>query len=160
MTTRNFSNFTQFYTSNSANLLLIPLAEDQLQQVNDLMTQYSQAITKLKNLKANFGMKSRVTNELQCQRKDIESELEDVRHSRFVWKNNSVSEFKYLNIGQFDTHFHFRIGNNDDLMKIHNEIFEQKSKVERAGRELKCARKSMVQKIGDRGYVRTFEVNV
>lgn len=56
-------------------------------------------------------------------------------------------------------HFHFRIGNNDDLMKIHNEIFEQKSKVERAGRELKGARKSMVQKIGDRGYVRTFEVN-
>lgn len=67
--------------------MLIPLVEDQLQQVNDLMTHYSQAMTKLKNLKANFGMKSRVTNELQCQRKDVESELEDIRHSRFVSRN-------------------------------------------------------------------------
>lgn len=54
-----------------------------MQQVNDLMSQYSQAITKLKNLKANFGLKSRVTNELKCQRKEVESDLEDIRHSRF-----------------------------------------------------------------------------
>lgn len=44
-------------------------------------------------------------------------------------------------------------------MKIHNEIFEQKSKRQRAEREMKNARKAMVEKIGDRNYISCFEVS-
>lgn len=43
-------------------------------------------------------------------------------------------------------------------MKIHNEIYEQKSKRERAERELKTVRKTTAQKIGDRSYMTCFEV--
>lgn len=44
-------------------------------------------------------------------------------------------------------------------MKIHNEIYEQKSKRERAERELKTVRKTVTQKIGDRTYLTNFEAS-
>lgn len=59
---------------------------------------------------------------------------------------------------ELDDIIRVRLESNDSLMKVHKEIFEQKSKLERAERELKIARKAMVQKIGDRDYIRIFEV--
>lgn len=55
--------------------------------------------------------------------------------------------------------YNFRMENNDTLMKIHKEILEQKSKMERAQRELKLGRKSAKQKVLDREYFIAFEVN-
>lgn len=51
-----------------------------------------------------------------------------------------------------------RFENNDVLIKVHKEILEQNSKVERAKREAKLAKKAMTRGIGDRDYVRLLEV--
>lgn len=53
-----------------------------------------------------------------------------------------------------------RLENNDVLIKVHKEIMEQNSKVERARRELKIAKKAMLKKVGDREYVRLLEVRL
>lgn len=45
------------------------------------------------------------------------------------------------------------------MIKIHKEILEQQSKLERAQRELKLARKAAKQKIADKEYFHAFEVN-
>lgn len=51
-----------------------------------------------------------------------------------------------------------RMENNDVLIKIHKEIMEQNSKVERARREMKISKKAMMKKVGNREYVRLLEV--
>lgn len=47
--------------------------------------------------------------------------------------------------------------NNDNLMKVHKEIIEQKSKMERAQRELMCAKRAVKQIMNDRNYLKNFE---
>lgn len=51
-----------------------------------------------------------------------------------------------------------RLENNDKLMKLHNEIQEQKSKKERAQRELKIARQAAKNKLDNRDFFIGFEV--
>lgn len=51
-----------------------------------------------------------------------------------------------------------RLENNDALIKLHKEIMDQNSKVERAKRELKMSKKAMMKKVGDREYVSLLEV--
>lgn len=48
--------------------------------------------------------------------------------------------------------------NNDLLMKVHKEILDQKSKKERAQRELKLARRMAKQNITDKEFFTNFEV--
>lgn len=47
---------------------------------------------------------------------------------------------------------------NHTLMQCHKHILEQKTKLKRAEHETKTARKLMMQTIGDREYIRIFEV--
>lgn len=51
-----------------------------------------------------------------------------------------------------------RLDGNEALMKVHKQIFDQKTKLERAEREMRIARKSMFLRIVDREYIKLFEV--
>lgn len=73
---------------------------------------------------------------------------------------NEINEKIEIYQQQLDQLARNRLENNDRLMKIHKDILDQKSKIERAERELKTARKLMIQKIGDREYIRIFEVKI
>lgn len=77
-------------------------------------------------------MKTKLLNELRTQLKQSENELREIIDARFE--------------------------RNDALMKIHKFILEQKTKIERAERELRAARKAMIQKINNRDFVSIFEV--
>lgn len=50
--------------------------------------------------------------------------------------------------------------NNDHLMKIHKEILDQKSKMERAEREMKSSRKDATQNINDQEFLTNFDVGI
>lgn len=49
---------------------------------------------------------------------------------------------------------------NHALMQCHKHILEQKTKLKRAEHESKVSRKQMMQAIGDREYIRIFEVKL
>lgn len=104
-----------------------------IERLKQLETEYGKAIVRLKNAKANFEIQSRKCLELQQQREDVERELEDIVRNRFE--------------------------NNDVLIKVHKEIMEQNSKVERAKRESRMAKKTMIKQIDDRDFVRILEVS-
>lgn len=52
-----------------------------------------------------------------------------------------------------------RLESNDTLIKVHKEIMEQNSKIDRAKRELRMAKKAMIKKVDDREFVRVFEAS-
>lgn len=101
-------------------------------ELNDLNNRYAQSLSKLKECKSHIVHKSKAVNDLKEKRDELEKDLEDISR--------------------------FRLENNDTLMKIHKEILEQKSKKDRAQRELKMARKMAKQKISDVEFFASFEV--
>lgn len=113
---------------------LIPrlFSEEISAMIESLRSDLSEKLNKLKNLKANLAMKTRMVADL---------------HSKFSECERDLSE-------AIDT----RLNRNDALMKVHKQILEQKTKLERAEREKRAARKSVFQKIVDRDYIRLFEV--
>lgn len=54
--------------------------------------------------------------------------------------------------------FNCRMENNDNLMKIHKEILDQKSKMERAEREMKSSRKDVIHNLNDQEFLTNFDV--
>lgn len=97
-----------------------------------LSNDYASALNRLKGAKNNFAIETKKHDELQQQFEHFEAELDEITRSR--------------------------LENNDALIKIHKEIMEQNSKVERAKRELKTVKKAMMKKVGDRDYVSLLEV--
>lgn len=102
--------------------------------LQNLNMELSKTFNKLKNSKANLAMKIDLLQKLQEQFTESEKELSD-----------------RINI---------RLDRNDALMKVHKQILEQKTKLERAEREMKTARKSVFQKVNDREFIRLFEVTL
>lgn len=98
-----------------------------------LSNEYASALNKLKAVKNDFDNETVKLDELQRQYEQFEIELDEIIRNR--------------------------LENNDVLIKLHKEIMDQNSKVERAKRELKIAKKAMTKKIDDREYVRLLEVN-
>lgn len=102
------------------------------EKMKKLCVEYATALNRLKTAKNDFENETKKLNELQRQYEHFETELDEISHNR--------------------------LENNDALIKIHKEIMEQNSKVERAKRELKIAKKAMLKKVGDKEYVRLLEV--
>lgn len=102
--------------------------------INKLNGDYEKAVIKLKNSQASLEMKRKIGESLRMQYNRFEKEMEDI--------------------------IRVRLESNDALMKLHKEIFEQKSKLERAQREQKTARKTAMQNVSDRDYMRVFEVRL
>lgn len=102
---------------------------DRLRKVTD---EYATALNNFKAVRAYFEVQSKKRNEMEQKLQKFERELDDIVQNRFE--------------------------NNDVLIKVHKEIMDQNSKVERARRELKIAKKAMMKRIDDREYVRILEV--
>lgn len=108
-------------------------SEEFNEKLQKLAIQYETALKRLKVAKNNFEIESTKLDELQRQCEHFEAELDEITRNR--------------------------LENNDALIKLHKEIMEQNSKVERAKRELKTAKKAMAKKVGDKEYVRLLEVS-
>ncbi|KAJ6635984.1 Coiled-coil domain-containing protein 39 [Pseudolycoriella hygida] len=99
--------------------------------LRSLNAQLNEALMQLKNLKANYVYTANELDRLQFQRELIEKDLDDVSR--------------------------YRMENNDQLMKIHKEILDQKSKMERAKREMKSSRKDVTQNLNDQDFLIMFD---
>lgn len=88
-------------------------------------------------------------NRLKVTKLELDNETKKLEDLQRQFDNSEM---------EFDEMARNRMENNDDLIKIHKEIMEQNSKVERARRELQIAKKAMMKKVGDREYVRLLEV--
>lgn len=97
-----------------------------------LSNEYATVLNRLKAAKIELDNESKKLDDMQRRYEHFEMELDELTHNR--------------------------MDNNDVLIKIHKEIMEQNSKVERAKREMKIAKKAMMKKVGNREYVRLFEV--
>lgn len=97
-----------------------------------LSNEYATVLNRLKAAKIELDNESKKLDDMQRRYEHFEMELDELTHNR--------------------------MDNNDVLIKIHKEIMEQNSKVERAKREMKIAKKAMMKKVGNREYVQLFEV--
>lgn len=102
------------------------------QEMKKLSNEYATTLNRLKAAKVEFDNESTKLEEMQRRNEHLEMELDEVARNRAE--------------------------NNDVLIKIHKEIMEQNSKVERAKREMKISKKAMMKKVGNREYVRLLEV--
>lgn len=97
-----------------------------------LSNEYATVLNRLKAAKIELDNESKKLDDMQRRYEHFEMELDELARNRME--------------------------NNDVLIKIHKEIMEQNSKVERARREMKISKKAMMKKVGNREYVRLLEV--
>lgn len=102
------------------------------EKMQRLSNEYATALNRLKAVRNEFDNESRKLDDMQRRYEHFEMELDELARNR--------------------------LENNDVLIKIHKEIMEQNSKVERARRELKISKKAMMKKVGNREYIRLLEV--
>lgn len=121
-------------------------------ELSAVNAQLHDSIMQLKNLKANYVYIANELDHLRFQREQIEKDLDDVSRYRYITHHNfdpTFVQFRYLC---------FSMENNDHLMKIHKEILDQKSKMERAEREMKSSRKDATQNLNDKEFLHNFDV--
>lgn len=102
------------------------------EKMQKLSNEYATVLNRLKAAKIELDNESKKLDDMQRRYEHFEMELDELARNRME--------------------------NNDVLIKIHKEIMEQNSKVERARREMKISKKAMMKKVGNREYVRLLEV--
>lgn len=107
-------------------------SDESNEQMQKLSNEYATTLNQLKAAKVELDNESKKLEEMQRRCEHLEMELDEVARNRAE--------------------------NNEVLIKIHKEIMEQNSKVERAKREMKMSKKAMAKKVGNREYVRLLEV--
>lgn len=110
----------------------VPFSDEFNEKMQKLSNEYATALNRLKAAKVELENESKKLDDLQRRYEHFEVELDELARNRME--------------------------NNDVLIKIHKEIMEQNSKVERARREMKISKKAMTKKVGNREYVRLLEV--
>lgn len=108
------------------------IVDESIDRLHKVTDEYATALNNFKAVRAYFEVQSKKRNEMEQKLQKFERELDDIVQNRFE--------------------------NNDVLIKVHKEIMDQNSKVERARRELKIAKKAMMKRIDDREYVHILEV--
>lgn len=96
-------------------------------------TDYGNGLARLRKYRNDLQLKTRHFDELEEQLILYEREMEGIIRNR--------------------------LESNDSLLKVHRELVDQNAKLERAKRELRVAKKSMIRRIQNRDYVRIFEVS-
>lgn len=125
--------------------------------MNALNSQLHESLMQLKNLKANYVYTANELDHSRFQREQIEKDLDDVSRYRYYYLSIYLSSsFIYIS----KSNLCLRMENNDHLMKVHKEILEQKSKMERAEREMKSSRKDATQNLNDKEFLRNFDVHI
>lgn len=102
------------------------------EEMQKLSNEYATVLNRLKAAKIELENESKKLEDMQRRNEQLEMELDEVARNR--------------------------ADNNDGLVKLHKEIMDQNSKVERAKREMKISKKAMAKKVGNREYVRLLEV--
>lgn len=106
----------------------------EVKRMNELKDKYFQATTDLKALKERLDGLFDYIEVLDQQRLELIKELEDVQRTK--------------------------LDNNDSLLKIHKEIVDQETKLERAQRDMKTAFKAAKRHIKDQEFIRLFEKDI
>lgn len=127
-----FYQFSFCVSVDRAVLMFYFLLDEFNEKMQRLSNEYATALNRLKAVRNEFDNESKKLDDMQRRFEHFEMELDELTRNR--------------------------LENNDVLIKIHKEIMEQNSKVERARRELKISKKAMMKKVGNREYVRLLEV--
>lgn len=103
----------------------------EVKRMNELQNQYSQTMMEIKTMKGNLVALMDHLELLERQRHELNREFEEVQR--------------------------VKLDNNDALLKIHKELVDQETKLERADREMKTALKSAKRRIKDSEFISVFE---
>ena len=100
-------------------------------KMNDLQNQYFHSIDQIRVLKGNLVALIEHLDLLASQREQLSKEFDDVQR--------------------------IKLDNNDALLKIHKELIDQETKMERADREMKMSYKGAKRRIKDLEFMCLFE---
>lgn len=103
----------------------------ELKKMNQLQMQYFEAMNEIKTLKENLMTLIDHIEMLANQRQEFEKELEEIQR--------------------------VKLDNNDQLLKIHKELMDQETKLERADREMKTSFKAAKRRIKDQEFIALYE---
>lgn len=124
---------------------LMRFCNDEYRQVFDTMTEtspevkkmvelqekYSKTMNELKNLKSDMITVIDNIDKLEIQRREVEKEFEDIQRKK--------------------------LDHNDQLLRVHKDLCDQETKLERAERELKISYKAANRRIKDHEFMLHFE---
>lgn len=103
----------------------------EVKRMNDLQNRYCQTMNEIKTLKSNLVSMIDHLELMETQRLELVREFEEVQRTK--------------------------LDNNDALLKIHKELIDQETKLERADREMKIAFKAAKRRIKDQEFITLFE---
>lgn len=103
----------------------------EVKRMNELQNQYCQTMMDIKSMKCNLVALMDHLELLERQRIELNREFDEVQR--------------------------VKLDNNDALLKIHKELVDQETKLERADREMKTAFKSAKRRIKDSEFISVFE---
>lgn len=103
----------------------------EVKRMNELQSQYCQTTMDIKAMKGNLVALVDHIGLLERQRDELDREFEEVQR--------------------------IKLDNNDALLKIHKELVDQETKLERADREMKTAFKNAKRRIKDQEFISIFE---
>lgn len=103
----------------------------EVKKMNDLQNRYCQTMNDIKMLKGNLVALIDHLELLERQRIELDREFEEVQRTK--------------------------LDNNDALLKIHKELVDQETKLDRAEREMKIAFKAAKRRIKDQEFISIFE---
>lgn len=103
----------------------------EVKRMNELQNQYCRTLVDIKTMKTSLVAMVEHLDLLERQRQELEREFEEVQR--------------------------IKLDNNDALLKIHKELVDQDTKLERADREMKTSFKSAKKRIKDSEFITVFE---
>lgn len=103
----------------------------EVKQMNDLQNKYCQTMNDIKTMKHDLVSLIDHLQLMETQRQELVKEFEEVQRTK--------------------------LDNNDTLLKIHKELVDQETKLERADREMKIAFKGAKRRIKDQDFIILFE---
>lgn len=106
----------------------------EVKRMNDLQNRFSQNCNSLKTIKENMSGLIESLERLQDEKDEMEKMFEDVQRTK--------------------------LDSNDTLLKLHKELMDQDTKLERAEREWKTSNKAAKRRVKDMEYLNLFEKDV
>lgn len=126
-------------------LELMTFSNDQYRRVFETMTESSPEVKKMNDLQRSYMQTS---NDI----KDVKIQLVELMdHIEFLVRQCGELE------KEFEDSQRVNCDNNDALLKVHKDLVDQETKLERADREMKAAFKAAKRRIKDQEFVNIFE---
>lgn len=103
----------------------------EIKKMNELQAKYCQTMNEIKVIKSNLVALIDHIELLECQKQELEKEFQDAQRTK--------------------------LDNNDALLKIHKELTDQETKLERSHRDMQTAFKAAKRRIKDQEFITLFE---